>query len=109
VSNEILSAEEARAWRDDGVDGTREEIARMADTILALYGMVNGSTTPPTIKAARKHCHVTRGSFAVTLGDGNAHCCTRVATGLQRFPETPQRWIAFDATGRVTAMPTEEM
>ena len=45
---------------------------------------------------------------AVTLGNGNAHCNTRVATGLQRFDVYPQRWIAFDATGRVTSMPTEE-
>ncbi len=108
MSNEILSAEEAQSWRDDGVEGTHEQVARMVDTILALYAMLDGSTTPPTIKAARKHCHVTRGSFAVTLGDGNAHCNTRVATGLQRFDVYPQRWIAFDATGRVTSMPTEE-
>lgn len=33
----LLTAEEAQAWRDDGVDGTREEIATMANTIIALY------------------------------------------------------------------------
>lgn len=108
MSKSILSAEEAQAWRDDGVDGTREEVARMVDTILALYAMINGSATPPTIKAARKHSHGKHGTFAVTLGDGEAHYCTRVATGLQRFDVYPQRWIAFDATGRVTAMPKEE-
>ncbi len=40
MSNGIMSAEEAKAWRDDGVDGTREEIARMADTIIALHSAV---------------------------------------------------------------------
>lgn len=103
-----MSVEEAKSWRAAEVGASREDVARMADTIIALYAMLNGSTTPPTIKAARKHSHGKRGTFAVTLGDGQAHYCTRVATGLQRFDVYPQRWIAFDATGRVTSMPTEE-
>lgn len=36
----IVSAEEAKAWRDDGVDGTRDEIAYMADSIIALHARV---------------------------------------------------------------------
>ena len=38
--DDVMSAEEAQAWRDDGVDGNREEIARLCDTIIALHARV---------------------------------------------------------------------
>lgn len=38
--NDVMSAEDARAWRDDGVDGDREEIARLCDTVIALHERV---------------------------------------------------------------------
>ena len=70
-----------------------------------LRAIVEGRQTPPTIREARQHSHVTRGAFVVSLGGGNAHLSARVATGLQRFDATPQLWIALDATGRPCAWP----
>jgi hypothetical protein len=37
MDDDVMSAEEAQAWRDDGVDGNRDEIARLCDTIIALH------------------------------------------------------------------------
>ena len=70
-----------------------------------LQEIIAGRTVPPTIREARQHSHVTRGAFVAVLGDGNAHCHARIATGLQRFDATPQLWIALDATGRPCAWP----
>lgn len=72
------------------------------DVMLAI---VEGRSTPPTIKEARAHSHGTRGAFVVTLGGRNAHGGARIATGLQVFPQSPQRWIALDADGRPCAWP----
>jgi len=83
-------------------DGWREEAT-------GLRAIVEGRTVAPTIKEARAHCHgAGRGAFVVTLGDtthGGAHCHARMATGLQRFAEQPQRWIALDGEGRPCAWP----
>ena len=35
--DDVMTAEEAQAWRDDGVDGNRDEIRRLCDTIIALH------------------------------------------------------------------------
>lgn len=42
-TGELMTAEEARAWRDDGVDGNRDEIARLCDTIIALHGLLGAA------------------------------------------------------------------
>ena len=70
-----------------------------------LQKIIEGRTAPPTIAEARAHSHVTRGAFVVMLGDGHAHNSARIATGLQRFPEQPQRWWAIDANGAPCAWP----
>ena len=87
-----------------------DDVAALARTkgaeLDALRAIIEGRAKPPTIAEARAHCHGTRGAFVAKLGDGNAHCCSRVVTGLQRFPASPQRWIALDANGRPCAWPT---
>lgn len=35
--HQLLTVEQALAWRDDGVDGTHEEINLMANTIITLH------------------------------------------------------------------------
>lgn len=40
---ELMTADEARAWRDDGVDGNREEITRLCDTIIALHELLGAA------------------------------------------------------------------
>ena len=83
-------------------DALRAENAR-------LRAIIDGRDAAPTIREARAHCHgAERGTFVVTLGDtahGGAHCHARMATGLQRFTEQPQRWIALDRNGRPCPWP----
>lgn len=40
---ELMTADEARAWRDDGVDGNHEEITRLCDTIIALHELLGAA------------------------------------------------------------------
>ena len=41
--DDVMSAEEAQAWRDDGVVGNRDEIRRLCDTIIALHQRAAGA------------------------------------------------------------------
>ena len=41
--DDVMSAEEAQAWRDDGVDGNRDEIRRLCDTIIALHARADAA------------------------------------------------------------------
>lgn len=43
TNDEVMSAEEARAWRDDGVDGNREEIAKLCDSVIALHDRLSSA------------------------------------------------------------------
>ena len=43
MDDDVMSAEHAQAWRDDGVDGNRDEIARLCDTIIALHQRAAGA------------------------------------------------------------------
>ena len=98
---------------EDGADEVpqgdrREAVDVLRCEVVRLRTIIEGRAVPPTAKEARAHSHTTRGAFVVKLGDGNAHCCARVVTGLQRFEETSQRWWALDASGRPCAWPTTE-
>ena len=115
VSSEILSAEEARAWRDDGVDGTREEVTRMADTIIALYAIIAGRDAAPTDAELAVH-HAAGGSWLVSgdgwarlrageLADESAAWCRPERTDLHHGTTRVWRWIALDAQRRPGAWP----
>jgi hypothetical protein len=43
TTGELMTAEHAREWRDNGVDGNREEIARLCDTIIALHELLGAA------------------------------------------------------------------
>jgi hypothetical protein len=66
TTNEVMSAEEAQAWRDDGVDGNREEIAKLCDSIIALHGMLARAE-----ERARLHC-ADANRIGMRLGEANA-------------------------------------
>lgn len=118
MNDEIMTADEARAWRDDGVDGTREEIARMADSIIALREIINGRTTPPTDAEIDAH-RATGGGWivgdrpfylSVEVRDARALCERRAALHVAELPMwPPYRWIALDRDGKPCAWPVVEV
>ncbi len=67
MDDDVMSAEEAQAWRDDGVDGNRDEIARLCDTIIALHQRAAGAWLAGA-QAAREADVARLRSAPLTLG-----------------------------------------